>query len=568
MKNPKREYFQRLEMTINEKREILFPVKIVSEDKTENSELLTREKKLNITLGDEPLVSISRGGFITLDFSREICGTMRIFIRTTKGDCKIRVRFGESVAEAYSEIGEFNSSNAHSLRDCFYVAPQNAEVQTSRTGFRYARIDLIEGESLDFYCIVAESIFTAEKASGKFNCSDKLVNEIAKTAAYTASLCIQNNVVWDGIKRDRMTWIGDLHPEMLTLIDLYGDIPELMNSICETEKFFPHYWANKIPAYSAWYVICLCDYYLYTGKLDDEKAKVGYINDIIDAFLSIVKEDGSVSYKDCNLGYWKDNEFFFDWVTNFEKDSQIGWASLVMIAMQKSTALLKSSGVDVEKAKEVERRLSQNPIRKSKFKQVEAFCYLAGRKNADEALTSLTENCGEGMTGFLGYYILTAAAESGAGDKVIEMIKEFYGGMISLGATSFWEDFDVKWLNDKPQGLCDIPEKDKKNIHRDYGKHCYKGFRHSLCHGWTSGVYAFLIRQVLGVTPTEAGFKKARISPNLFGMKRVSGVVPTPLGKITVKFENVDGKIKGVIKKPKEMLLDCPIAEDCEIIDR
>ena len=44
-------------MTINEKREILFPVKIVSENKTENSELLTRERKLNITLGDEPLVT-------------------------------------------------------------------------------------------------------------------------------------------------------------------------------------------------------------------------------------------------------------------------------------------------------------------------------------------------------------------------------------------------------------------------------------------------------------------------------------------------------------------------------
>ena len=41
--------------------------------------------------------------------------------------------------------------------------------------------------------------------------------------------------------------------------------------------------------------------------------------------------------------------------------------------------------------------------------------------------------------------------------------------------------------------------------------------------------------------------KKARISPNLFGMKRVSGVALTPLGKITVKFENVNGKIKDVI---------------------
>lgn len=555
-------------MILNEKREIIFPAKIVSESKIENAELLTREKKLNITLGDEPIARISDGGYVTLDFDRERYGMVRILTKTAKGDCKIRVRLGESVAEAYSELGEFNSSNAHSLRDYSYLAPQNTELQTCKTGFRYARIDLIEGESLDLYCVACESVSTAEKAIGSFCCSDKLVNEIAKTAAYTASLCIQNNVVWDGIKRDRMTWIGDLHPEMLTIIDLYGDIPELMDSICETERFFPNYWANKIPAYSAWYLVCLCDYYLYTGKLDEVKAKVGYVNDIIDAFLTIVKEDGSVSYKDCKLGYWKDNEFFFDWVTNFEKDSQIGWASLVMIAMQKSAALLSKLGYDDEKAREVERRLSLNPIRKTKFKQVEAFCYLAGRKKSDEVAAFLTENCGEGMTGFLGYYILSAAAESGAGDKVIEMVKEFYGGMISLGATSFWEDFDVKWLKDNPQGLCDIPENGRKNVHRDYGKHCYKGFRHSLCHGWTSGVYAFLIRQVLGVTPVEAGFKKARISPNLFGLKRVGGVVPTPLGKITVKFESVNGKIKGVIKKPKAMLLDCPIAENCEIIDR
>ena len=39
---------------------------------------------------------------------------------------------------------------------------------------------------------------------------------------------------------------------------------------------------------------------------------------------------------------------------------------------------------------------------------------------------------------------------------------------------------------------------------------------------------------------------------NLFGMKGVSGAVPIPLGKITVKFEKVNGKIKGVIKNRKK----------------
>lgn len=59
----------------------------------------------------------------------------------------------------------------------------------------------------------------------------------------------------------------------------------------------------------------------------------------------------------------------------------------------------------------------------------------------------------------------------------------------------------MEWLNDLPQGVEGIPQKDKKNIHRDYGQYCYKGLRHSLCHGWTAGALAFLVRTILGVQP-------------------------------------------------------------------
>ena len=37
-----------------------------------------------------------------------------------------------------------------------------------------------------------------------------------------------------------------------------------------------------------------------------------------------------------------------------------------------------------------------------------------------------------------------------------------------------------------------FPVKGKVDIHGDFGAFCYKGYRHSLCHGWSSGVIKFI----------------------------------------------------------------------------
>jgi len=41
-------------------------------------------------------------------------------------------------------------------------------------------------------------------------------------------------------------------------------------------------------------------------------------------------------------------------------------------------------------------------------------------------------------------------------------------------------------------GSIDKIDPTKKDIHGDYGAHCYVGFRHSLCHGWSAGVAKFI----------------------------------------------------------------------------
>ena len=39
--------------------------------------------------------------------------------------------------------------------------------------------------------------------------------------AYTVHLNMQNHL-WDGIKRDRLVWIGDSYPEVMTVNSVFG----------------------------------------------------------------------------------------------------------------------------------------------------------------------------------------------------------------------------------------------------------------------------------------------------------------------------------------------------------
>lgn len=540
-------------MEIRVKKEGIFPVKVIYADNAENIENLLNERPLQVVGPNKNFTKLKKGGRIVLDFGKEIHGCLRILVNEMQQDknaSKVRISVGESVVEAITPLGVNDAGNYHSIRDGEYYLPWNCDFTTTRTGFRFACIDLIDTDYLEIMCIVAETEMPLLERKGFFRSNDELLNKIADTAVYTATVCTQNDVVWDGIKRDRLVWMGDLHPEVMTLVSAYGAIPQLKNCLEFIDLYFPHSWANAIPAYSAWWIVCLIEYYMASGDSEYVKKKIPYIHKILECFDLIILDDGSVSYEKNKLFIYDGNEFYFDWPTNFTEDSKIGWASLIKYTMDKAAWLLERFNEDSSLAKKIGNNIAKNPMFDSKFKQVEAFNFLAGRKTAEKVKDMLVEGNGQGMTSFMGYYILTAAAKSGNEEEILQMIKEYYGGMLSMGATTFWEDFDVEWLKDNPQTIDEMPVEDKKNIHRDYGRFCYKQLRHSLCHGWAAGVYAFLTQTVLGITAVDAGYAKVKISPNLIGLSEVEGSVPTPYGDIWVKHTQVNGEIKTEMKIP------------------
>ena len=40
--------------------------------------------------------------------------------------------------------------------------------------------------------------------------------------SYTVHLNMQE-YLWDGIKRDRLVWVGDMHPEVMTIHTVFGE---------------------------------------------------------------------------------------------------------------------------------------------------------------------------------------------------------------------------------------------------------------------------------------------------------------------------------------------------------
>lgn len=51
----------------------------------------------------------------------------------------------------------------------------------------------------------------------------------------------------------------------------------------------------------------------------------------------------------------------------------------------------------------------------------------------------------DGFSTFYGYYMLEALARAGRYDDALDAISRYWGGMLDLGATTFWEDYDPAW---------------------------------------------------------------------------------------------------------------------------
>jgi hypothetical protein len=165
----------------------------------------------------------------------------------------------------------------------------------------------------------------------------------------------------------------------------------------------------------------------------------------------------------------------------------------------------------------------------------------------------LAQNPYSALSTFYGYYILQARAKANDHKGALDLIRNYWGGMLDRGATTLLEGFEVEWLDGSGR-IDELTPNGKKDLHADYGDYCYVGLRHSLCHGWAAGPTAWMTEHVLGLSPAAPGFEKIALKPTLADLEWAEGTLPTPRGVIKVRHEKgKDGKVQTKVEAPREL---------------
>lgn len=484
---------------------------------------------------------------ILLDFGVELHGSIELVTPRTKDKHprQVRLSFGESASEAMAELGDKGAQNDHALRDQVVTLPWLGRITVGQSGFRFVRIDALPGEPVALQEVRAILQIRSLPYLGSFACDDERLNRIWQVGAYTVHLNMQE-YLWDGIKRDRLVWIGDMHPETSTINAVFGANAVVPRSLDFTRDLTPvNTWMNGISSYSMWWVLIHEQWWMNHGDRTYLAAQRPYLKALLAKLAGLIGPDGRERI---------DGNRFLDWPSSPNKQGVTAGlqALLVMTLEAGQRMLIELEETDTARlcaeAAARGRRIVPEP---NGSKSGAALQVLAGMRDAREAAAKILKPGGAaGVSTFYGFYVLQALARAGETEAALEIIRTYWGAMLDRGATTFWEDFDLAWLEGSGR-IDEITPAGLKDIHGDFGAYCYIGFRHSLCHGWASGPTAWLSETVLGVQPLAPGCARVRVAPQLGKLKWAEGTYPTPHGLLRVRHERrADGTIDSRIDAP------------------
>ncbi|MFN0293651.1 alpha-L-rhamnosidase-related protein [Pedobacter helvus] len=540
-------------------REYKSPVRVVwqsngAEGTIKNTAQLLKEGNGQADLSSTALCVLESNAIekpaLLIDFGKEIHGGLQIVTGRwqNKKPIKVRVRFGESVSEAISDIGEKGGTNDHAMRDFIIELPWLGSIETGNTGFRFVRIDLLdENATLHLKEVRAISIYRDIPYLGSFKSSDERLNKIWQTGAYTVHLNMQE-YLWDGIKRDRLVWVGDMHPEVATINAVFGYNEVVPKSLDLARDITPlPGWMNTISTYSMWWIILQKDWYMHNGDMAYLKQQQSYLQSLLRQMISKIDNNKEKL----------DGVRFLDWPSSEDKQAIHAGLQAMMVwslSVGKELSILLKDEQTVKLCETALSELKKYVPTHNNSKQAAALMALSGLMSAESADKEVLSVGGtKNFSTFYGYYMLQAQAKARNYQGALNNIREFWGAMLNLGATTFWEDFNMEW-KDNAARIDEIVPSGKKDVHGDYGAYCYVGHRHSLCHGWASGPTAWLTEHVLGIKVTAPGCKEITIKPNLADLEYAEGTFPTPFGKVWVKHtKKPDGSIETKVKAPQEV---------------
>ncbi len=476
-----------------------------------------------------PVSVVNAASAKTLDFGKEIAGRIHL-VSSSDQPVTVGISYGESAEEALAHpyLG---------IREL--IIPPHGEAYGPKSGFRYARLTFPSGTHPKFSTIDAQGIAYPVEYKGAFESSDPLLNRIWETGAYTAHLCMQEGI-WDGVKRDRGRWMGDLDVTGRVISSVFADRTLMESTMSALIGDSPvQRDVNTIAGYSALWISGQANFYRHTGDLDYLRTQ----HDKLVELLRVMDAELDPSGLFTNPASHK---VFVDWSTGFTADTPEARAATHLefyLAYQEAAFLLNELGDTTNAALTRGTAAKLRAAAQSRLLdpaantfgtrwQTNAMAIFSGAATPSQqqaiwtsVLTHVTAPTGPDtvVTPYYGYYVLSAMARTNHRREALDWMRQYWGGMLAEGATSFWEAYDPRWP--------------KQDFHAHLEADGKTGYYVSLAHGWSSGPTAWLMEQVLGIEPTAAGLRSVTIRPDLAGLEWAHGAEPTPRGPIVVNIQ-------------------------------
>ena len=314
------------------------------------------------------------------------------------------------------------------------------------------------------------------------NTKDTLLDKIDRVATNTLKECMQTYFE-DGPKRDRRLWIGDLRLEALANYYTFNNLDIVKRCLylfaageCNNLGFLPsfvyetpyyHSGATHIEDYALLYVVSVCDYYEQTKDMDVVNDLLAICKSQLESFKTTLDENLIVTNQ---KGWFA----FIDWCPGLECLTAL--QGVYLYTLEKFSQLLKIIGdeeyekycsliseVRCASKKHLYDENTQafvNDFDNGQFSvHSQVWMILGGVLEGDEAkkllLNSLNNNdFKQPVTPYMRHYVIEAMLKLNMKDDAVQYLKYFWGGMIDLGADTFWEayipdDLDFSPYNDR-----------------------------------------------------------------------------------------------------------------------
>ncbi|SDZ67723.1 alpha-L-rhamnosidase [Asanoa ishikariensis] len=509
-----------------------------------------------------------RSAVVVLDFGKVVGGTPYITVSSTSSSSQsVRVSTSEALPFLTNSSGAYVNDNGSQIT--FSVNGARTYTGALRGGFRFAAVELTTAGSVTL--TAAGVNFKAYRAGadryqGWFMSSDNQLNRIWYAGAYTAQMdmvptgvasCFNVPVIFDGAKRDRAIWSGDLmitNPVMMLSIGTNG-VPYIkgsINSITNLQASNGRLTSavgfrgcgafDYAVTYSAYSAILAIQYYRYSndtayinGLRSRLEAATAYHATRVNANGLVVtndndywqtRQDGEVT--EYNLAYYELLQNMI-WM-----ESRVGTAVRVTEYTNKAAALKTAINARLWNAsagryQHTNTRASvypldanMNAIRLGVAPADRVQSILTYFRNGWQAHGSPISQPSPSMADPYGHTIeplnntweLMARFESEDSAGALELMRRLWGLQVDPNSGyytgTFWEFVNSNGLPGR-------------------------GFD-SLAHAWGAGPTQVLTESLLGATAVNPGYSTWQVKPRQGDVTWAQGQVPTPSGALTVRW--------------------------------